>query len=241
MPSCIIFTNAIYLGGEWCPWVSTSRQTFRFSWIVSQATVIIALLQPTPEAFDVFDDVILMGEGKVGHACSSSCYAAIFLRLVQMFLKLVTFTHTSHSAADSKVIYALHLLRFPHPLWPDPFPWSKRRMHALFYVFGSGASTSKGCCWFPSGDRISRAEGELPFLSRSLCFCKGVFSDSGTCCSVNTVRPTQTSAWKSWPRPSTLNNNPWNLGIECQQKGNIENQAGVSVSLWAFDELKEML
>lgn len=32
---------------------------------ISDATVVVSLLQPAPETFDLFDDVILMGEGKI--------------------------------------------------------------------------------------------------------------------------------------------------------------------------------
>ena len=35
-----------------------------------QATVTIALLQPTPESYDLFDDVMLLAEGAPeAHAC----------------------------------------------------------------------------------------------------------------------------------------------------------------------------
>lgn len=32
---------------------------------LSEATALISLLQPAPETFDLFDDVMLMGEGKI--------------------------------------------------------------------------------------------------------------------------------------------------------------------------------
>ena len=32
---------------------------------ISEATIIVSLLQPAPEAFDMFDDIILMAEGKI--------------------------------------------------------------------------------------------------------------------------------------------------------------------------------
>lgn len=32
---------------------------------ITDATVLVSLLQPAPETFDVFDDVILMAEGKI--------------------------------------------------------------------------------------------------------------------------------------------------------------------------------
>ncbi|XP_044482788.1 pleiotropic drug resistance protein 3-like [Mangifera indica] len=32
---------------------------------ITDATILISLLQPAPEAFELFDDIILMAEGKV--------------------------------------------------------------------------------------------------------------------------------------------------------------------------------
>lgn len=32
---------------------------------ITDATVLVSLLQPAPETFDIFDDVILMAEGKI--------------------------------------------------------------------------------------------------------------------------------------------------------------------------------
>lgn len=37
-------------------------QQFAHIW---QATVVISLLQPTPETFDFFDDIIIMSEGQI--------------------------------------------------------------------------------------------------------------------------------------------------------------------------------
>lgn len=32
---------------------------------ITEATVIVSLLQPAPEAFDMFDDIVLMAEGQI--------------------------------------------------------------------------------------------------------------------------------------------------------------------------------
>lgn len=32
---------------------------------ITDATILISLLQPSPETFDLFDDIILMAEGKI--------------------------------------------------------------------------------------------------------------------------------------------------------------------------------
>lgn len=32
---------------------------------ITEATITVSLLQPAPEAFDMFDDIILMAEGKI--------------------------------------------------------------------------------------------------------------------------------------------------------------------------------
>ncbi len=34
-----------------------------------QVNIIVALLQPSPEAYEVFDDIMLMGDAKVGVVC----------------------------------------------------------------------------------------------------------------------------------------------------------------------------
>ena len=39
-----------------------------------QGTVMISLLQPPPEVFDLFDDVLLLSEGQVSHAVYSICW-----------------------------------------------------------------------------------------------------------------------------------------------------------------------
>ena len=39
-----------------------------FDWCL-QLNIIIALLQPAPETYELFDDVMLMGDKKVGGSC----------------------------------------------------------------------------------------------------------------------------------------------------------------------------
>lgn len=33
--------------------------------ILSEGTILVSMLQPAPETFELFDDIILMGEGKI--------------------------------------------------------------------------------------------------------------------------------------------------------------------------------
>ena len=42
-------------------------QCFRHLAHLQQATVVMALLQPTPEVFNLFDNIMLLAEGGSGH------------------------------------------------------------------------------------------------------------------------------------------------------------------------------
>ncbi|KAL5204060.1 hypothetical protein ABZP36_008931 [Zizania latifolia] len=45
---------------------------------ISEYTILVSLLQPAPETFDLFDDVILMAEGKIVYHGSKSCIISFF-------------------------------------------------------------------------------------------------------------------------------------------------------------------
>lgn len=45
---------------------------------ITDGTALIALLQPTPETFDLFDDVILMAEGKIVYHGPRDCVLKFF-------------------------------------------------------------------------------------------------------------------------------------------------------------------
>lgn len=45
---------------------------------ITEATLLISLLQPQPETFDLFDDVILMAEGKIVYHGSRSSVQEFF-------------------------------------------------------------------------------------------------------------------------------------------------------------------
>ena len=42
-----------------------------------QATMLVALLQPTPETYNLFDDILLMSEGGHSHLCSCTTTADV--------------------------------------------------------------------------------------------------------------------------------------------------------------------
>ena len=38
----------------------------------SQINIVVALLQPSPETYEIYDDIMLMGDGKVGQSASGT-------------------------------------------------------------------------------------------------------------------------------------------------------------------------
>uniref|UniRef100_A0A0D9XN10 ABC transporter domain-containing protein n=1 Tax=Leersia perrieri TaxID=77586 RepID=A0A0D9XN10_9ORYZ len=45
---------------------------------ISESTILVSLLQPAPETYDLFDDIILMAEGKIVYHGSKSCIMSFF-------------------------------------------------------------------------------------------------------------------------------------------------------------------
>ena len=81
---------------------------------ITDATIIVSLLQPAPEAFDMFDDIILMAEGKIVYHGPRSRILEFFEECgfrcperkgVADFLQEVTSELISY--VSSSVIYAL--------------------------------------------------------------------------------------------------------------------------------------
>lgn len=85
---------------------------------ITDATILISLLQPSPEAFDLFDDIIIMAEGKVvyhgpresvvqffercGFSCPERKAVADFLQEVgSLQLLLGSFAYTDYLSASS--------------------------------------------------------------------------------------------------------------------------------------------
>lgn len=45
---------------------------------ISESTILVSLLQPAPETYDLFNDIILMAEGKIAYHGSKSCIMNFF-------------------------------------------------------------------------------------------------------------------------------------------------------------------
>lgn len=45
---------------------------------ISESTILVSLLQPAPETYELFDDIILMAEGKIVYHGSKSCIMSFF-------------------------------------------------------------------------------------------------------------------------------------------------------------------
>ena len=71
---------------------------------VFSSTGMISLLQPTPEVFDLFDDVILMREGQVRDRCLPQCsmgVPAVLLLVTMNPSALSPAAHRSSTTAHS--------------------------------------------------------------------------------------------------------------------------------------------
>jgi ABC-type multidrug transport system ATPase subunit len=45
---------------------------------LSESTILVSLLQPAPETYELFDEIILMAEGKIVYHGSMSCIMSFF-------------------------------------------------------------------------------------------------------------------------------------------------------------------
>ena len=55
----------------------------------SQINIIIALLQPAPETYELFDDILLMGEKKVSVLCTLPAFNAKLRLCAKLCLQLL--------------------------------------------------------------------------------------------------------------------------------------------------------
>lgn len=94
---------------------------------LTEATVLISLLQPSPESFDLFDDIILLSEGHIvyqgpcqhvlhffqtcGFNCPDRKGIADFLQEVNLLIYLPPSPQHFYSGIEKKKIILLRLFR----------------------------------------------------------------------------------------------------------------------------------
>ncbi len=75
-PKKTLFLDEISTGLDSSTTFQITRTLRDFSHL-RQATMLVALLQPTPETYNLFDDILLMSEGGHLHLCSCTTTADV--------------------------------------------------------------------------------------------------------------------------------------------------------------------
>ena len=90
-PKKTLFLDEISTGLDSSTTFQITRTLRDFSHL-RQATMLVALLQPTPETYNLFDDILLMSEGERLHLCSCTTTADVAVH-VQACLSIAFSQH----------------------------------------------------------------------------------------------------------------------------------------------------